>query len=164
MNRLPTIAVLIVAATIHCWTAKADDDKPKFPAEVRVVSHKTDDDGQLRLRVRLLIDDHVAVYANPVGAPGMAHASARITVLDMNKRAQRAKVNYPAGDKLKTEFFGDWYLYRNSVDIDVVLADNPPLPLIIRAKIAGYDERGSYCLGFGVLETELKLVQKKPEP
>ena len=137
----------------------ADDDKRKFPAEIRVVSHETDDQGRLRIRVRLLINDHVAIYANPVRAPGMDHASARITVLDANRKPLRANVTYPTGDKLHAEFMGDWYLYRKSVEFDVVLAENPPLPLIVRAKIAGYNERKLYCLGVGEIETKLK-----PEP
>jgi|GEM_PF-6308373 len=159
MRRLVIIAAFIVSGTTY-----ADDVKAKFPAEMHVVSQGTDDEGRLRIRVRLLIDDHVAVYANPVRAPGMDHASVRITVLDAEKKPLRSNVTYPAGDKIDTEFMGDWYLYRNSVDIDVVLRDNPPLPLFIRAKIAGYNERGSYCLGFGEIETKLKPESEKSEP
>ncbi|MCO8123281.1 hypothetical protein NHH03_16145 [Stieleria sp. TO1_6] len=128
------------------------------------MSNMTDDEGRLRIRVRLLIEDHVAIYAHPVRAPGMDHASARVTVFNTNRKPQHAVVTYPAGDKLQTEFMGDWYLYRNSVDIEIVLADNPPLPLIVRAKIAGFNETRSFCLGSAVLESQLKPVDKKPEP
>ena len=164
MIRLRAIAVLIVLSAIQCGTTVAEDAKRKYPAKISVVSTETNDKGHLKIRLRLKIDEDVAIYANPVRAPGMDHASARVTILDANKKLLRANVTYPKGAKLHTEVVGDWYLYRKSADIDVLLSDNPPLPLIVRAKIAGYNERVPYCLGFGTVETTLTTQRKKTEP
>lgn len=161
MKRLRDIALLIVLTANLCGATVAEDAKSRYPAKISVVSTETTDEGHLKIRLRLQIDDDVAIYANPVRAPGMDHASARVTVHDANKHSLRANVTYPKGAKLHTEVLGDWYLYRKSADIDVLLPDNPPLPLIVRAKIAGYNERVPSCLGFGTLETTLTKAEPR---
>lgn len=165
MFRPTVMAVVFISLAFQTWPTPiglghnnflhADEPKRGYPAQIHVISHKRLDDGRLLVRLRLLIDDHVAIYANPVRAPGMDHASARISVFGEDKQSLSAKVTYPKGDRHATEFIGEWYLYRRSADIAVALPGDPPFPLIFRAKIAGYNERNSYCLGFGSVEATL---------
>ena len=165
MHTITTKASLLLMIILAPQYLRADErskKKPEYPACLKIESQRFDEQGKLHIRVNLEIDPDVRIYANPVGGQGMDHASAKLTVLDVGGRAVDTKVQYPKGERLSSDFLEDYYLYKKTVVIGIVLNNvkKHQFPLTIHGYVVGYNERGSYCLGSGKLEVKLDLDKK----
>jgi len=123
----------------------------KFPAAIRIIETKSE--SLTNFTVRLDADHGVDIYASQPRNVTWNHVAARLTIRDADGTAVNAHVSYPDGIKIDSCALGDLYVYRDTVDMAVVIADDKvKRPLSLTLEGAGYNRLGSFCLGKMKLE------------
>jgi hypothetical protein len=144
--------LLLALAFPAALQSKEPDATSKFPAAIQIV--ETEPGSPTRFTVRLKAEHGVDIYANNPQNDLWEHVAAKLAVRDADNASVDVRVEYPAGTKIDTGFVGDLYVYRNSVDMTVVVtSDAVKRPLSVTLEGAGYDRLRSFCLGKMKLET-----------
>ncbi|QDT04844.1 hypothetical protein K227x_32410 [Rubripirellula lacrimiformis] len=152
MQTWPLLIASAFPATLQSAEPKAS---PKFPAAIRTVESKPE--SLTNFTVRLTADRGVDIYAHNPKNDAWKHVAATLTIHDANGDTVDARVTYPDGTKIESGFLGDLYVYRNSVDIVLAIADGTvKLPLSLTLEGAGYNRLRYYCLG----KMKLQAVHK----
>jgi hypothetical protein len=128
---------------------------PKFPAVIRIVEAKPE--SLTSFHVRLIADEGVDIYANQPRNVAWNHVAARLVIHDADGKPVEARISYPDGIRIDSVTLGALYVYRDSVDLAVAIADGKVKhPLSITFEGAGYNRSGSFCLGRMKLKTARK--------
>lgn len=128
---------------------------PKIPAVVRIVEAKPE--SRNNFHVRLIADEGVDIYAGEPRNVAWNHAAARLVIHDADGKPVNARISYPDGVRIDSDALGAVYVYRDSVDIAVAIADGKVKhPLSVTFEGAGYNRLGSFCLGRMRLKTARK--------
>jgi hypothetical protein len=147
-----TSALLLALAFPAALRSEEPAATSKFPAVIQIV--ETAPGSPTRFTVRLKAEHGIDIYANNPQNDLWEHAAAKLAVRDADNTSVNVRVTYPAGSKIDTGFVGDLYVYRNSVDMTVVVtSDTIKRPLSVTLEGAGYDRLRSFCLGKMKLET-----------
>jgi hypothetical protein len=151
-HAIRTSALLLALAFLAALRSEEPAATSKFPAVIQIV--ETEPESPTRFTVRLKAEHGIDIYANSPQNAFWEHVAARLTIRDADNASVDVRVEYPSGTKIDSGFVGDLYVYRNSVDMAVVVArDTIKRPLSVIFEGAGYDRLRTFCLGKIKLET-----------
>lgn len=144
---------ILIALTFPATLQSAEPRaSPKFPAALRTVESKPE--SRTNFTVRLKAERGVDIYAHNPRNDAWKNVAVRLTIHDAAGDTVDARVTYPDGTKIDTGYLGDVYVYRDSVDMIVAIADNAvKLPLSLTLEGAGYNRLRYFCLGKMKLQT-----------
>jgi hypothetical protein len=152
-NAIQSFSLLLAAIAFPGALQATEPAKAiQFPVTIRIVEAKPE--SLTNFTVRLNADQGVDIYANQPRNAAWNHVAARLTVRGADGKAVDARVSYPDGIEIGTDFFGDLHVYRDAVDMTVTIADDEVKhPLSLTLEGAGYNRLRSFCLGKMKLET-----------
>lgn len=149
---LRSCSLLFIGLLSTTMLATEPTKSHKFPAKIQIVEAVPA--ASADFIVRLTAEQGVPIYANQPNNVLWNHVAARLTIRDANHNPVDAQVTYPKGTKIDTTGLGDLFVYRDAVDIHVVIADKTVIrPLTVTLEGAAFDLPRSFCLGEMKLQT-----------
>lgn len=151
----PTCLLVLAIAFPATLCSTEPSNASKFPAVIRIVEAKP---GSLTsFHVRLIADEGVDIYASQPRNVAWNHVAARLVIHDADGKPVAARFSYPDGIRIESDALGVLYVYRDSVDLTVAIADGKVKhPLSVTFEGAGYNRLGAFCLG----RMKLKAARK----
>lgn len=142
----PTCLLVLAIAFPATLCSTEPSNASKFPAVIRIV--EAEPELPEHFHVRLIADEGVDIYASQPRNVAWNHVAARLVIHDADGKPVDARISYPDGVRIDSDALGALYVYRDSVDIAVAIADgNVKHPLSVTFGGAGYNRLGSFCLG-----------------
>ena len=144
-------AAIAFAVTLHATEPRTASE---YPAKIELIESKPK--VMTRFSVKMHAERGVDIYANEPQNEAFNHAGARLVVHDAEGNHVDATVAYPRGIKVDAGFLGDLYVYRNSVEMNVVVPSDTRRPLSVTLTGAGYNRLRDFCLGKMELQSAFK--------